>query len=293
MRAVLQVYSPAHLALLRFLVASAVLGLYAAVVRLRLPEKRDLPGVLTCGVLGVTVYHLALCAGQARVTAGSASILVNASPVFTALLATLFLGDRLGARGWIGIGVSFGGVALIALGEGKGLQLNAGALLILLAAFSVSLYTVIQKPYLKRYSPLEFSAYSIWSGTLLMLPIAVAGFPEAVTRAPLSLTLTGVYLGIFPAALAYITWTYLLSRLPAARAASLLYMVPPLVMCMAWVLLREVPPALSIVGGAVALMGVALTSLQRNPGFQAGPGRCPTVAATALRGPCISPAADD
>lgn len=293
MRAVLQAYSPEHLALLRFGVASAVLGLYAAAVRLRLPARADLPGVLACGLLGVTVYHLALCFGQARVTAGSASILVNSGPVFTALLATLFLGDRLGARGWAGIGVSFAGVVLIALGEGKGFRLSAGALLILLAALAMSCYTVIQKPFLQRYRPLEFSAYSIWGGTLLMLPFAAAGLPEAVARAPLSLTLTGVYLGIFPAALAYITWTYLLSRLPAARAASLLYLVPPLAMLMAWILLREVPPALSLVGGAVALTGVALTSLQRNPGIQAAPGGVPNVPATALHGPYVSQATED
>src|SRR5512147_1529248 len=72
-RAGLRAYPPAHLAILRFLVASLVLVIYAAVVHFRRPQLRDLPGLAVTGVIGITFYNLALNYGETRVTAGAAS----------------------------------------------------------------------------------------------------------------------------------------------------------------------------------------------------------------------------
>lgn len=255
----LSAYAPGHLALFRFLVASAVLAVYAVVIRMPLPQVRDLPVILLLGFLGITVYHVALSHGEVTVTAGAASLLIGSGPVFTALLATLFLGERLKVWGWLGIAISFSGVALIALGEGEGVRLDPGAFLILLAALATSLYFVFQKPYLKKYSALQFAAYTIWAGTLFML-IYLPGLASGVRSAPLGATLAVVYLGVFPAALAYVTWTYALSRSPASIAASFLYLSPVLATLIAWVWLREVPAVLSLAGGGLSLCGVVLVN---------------------------------
>ena len=150
-RAGLEGYSPGHLALLRFLVGSALLAVYAAATRMRPPAWRDLPAILLGGLLGFFGYHVGLSFGEVTVEAGSASLIIASVPVFTALLAAAFLEERLGVLGWIGTLVSFGGVALISLGEGGGLGIDPGAVPILLAAVSESLYFVFQKPYLARY----------------------------------------------------------------------------------------------------------------------------------------------
>ncbi|MCY3024124.1 MAG: DMT family transporter, partial [Planctomycetota bacterium] len=226
-RQALHGYSPGQLALLRFAVASLCLAVYAVFKGLRLPPKRDLPLLFVCGALGITVYHVALNHGELTVAAGAACLIINTSPVFTAILARLFLGERLKVWGWAGIGVSFLGVALIGLGEGGGLRLEPGVALILFAALSSSVYFVIQKPLLARYSALEFTAYTIWAGTVLLLVFA-PGLTHHIAAAPVSATLSAVYLGIFPAAAAYLTWAYLLARVPVTRAASFLYMVPVL-----------------------------------------------------------------
>jgi len=169
-RAGLHAYSPANLAILRFLVASLVLAIYAGVARFRRPDLRDLPGLALTGAIGITFYNLALNYGETRVTAGAASLLIASTPVWTALAARFWLREKLTIIGWCGVLVSFAGIALISSGEGEGIRLSPQALVVLAAAVTSALYMIMQKHYLSRYSALEFTAYSIWFGTALMLP---------------------------------------------------------------------------------------------------------------------------
>lgn len=63
-----------------------------------------------------------------------------------------------------------------------------------------------------------------------------------------------------PAALAYLTWSYVLAHFPAGRAASFLYLVLSATMLLGWVWLGELPTLLAVGGGALAISGVALVA---------------------------------
>jgi len=258
-KAGLTAYSPGELALLRFLCGSIAMGLYARSRGFGLPEPKDLPRILLVGFLGFTVYHVFLNYGEQSVSAGAASLIVSFTPVMTAFLAVFLLGERLRPAGWAGIGVSVAGVALISFGEGGGIALNEGCILVLISSLGSSLYNVFQKPFLKRYDPVAFTAYAMTAGTLFMLVFA-PGLPAAIVRAPLEATLSVVYLGVFPGAIAYSTWTYALSRMPASRLTTSLYLSPVLAIAIAWLWIGEVPSLLSLLGGALTLAGVLLTN---------------------------------
>ncbi len=276
-RAGLHAYSPANLAILRFLIASLVLAIYAGIAHFRRPASRDIPGLVLTGAIGITFYNLALNVGETRVTAGAASLLIASTPIWTALAARFWLHEKLTALGWLGVFVSFAGVALIASGEGEGIRLSAQALIILAAAVTSALYMIMQKHYLGRYSALEFTAYSIWFGTALMLPFG-SGLIQNLRAAPVSTTLAVAYLGIFPGALAYVAWAYVLSHGAAGRTATLLYVIPIVAIGIAWMWLGEVPRAISLVGGAVALGGVVLVNTVGKKKLD----KAKTIAATAL-----------
>lgn len=255
----LEDYGPGQVALFRLGVASVALALYASATRMRLPEVRDLPAIFLLGFLAFTVYHTSLNYGELTVTAGAAGVLIATAPVFTALLATAFLRERLGLGNWVGLGLSFTGAALISLGEGQGFALDPGAFMVLLSAVCVSVYFVFQKPYLSKYGALAFTTYAIWAGTLLSL-VYLPGLVAQAAVAPADTTLTMVYLGVFPTAIGYIAYAYAFSRMNASVAASFLYLVPVLAYLIAWIWIEETPTALSVLGGAIALYGVVLVN---------------------------------
>jgi drug/metabolite transporter (DMT)-like permease len=259
-RAGLTGYSPGQLALFRFLIASAVLAMYAGIVHFRRPALRDLPWLVITGLFGIAIYNLALNWGQTRVSAGAASLLIASTPIWTALLAMIGLGEHVTPAGWGGILMSFVGVGIIAKAEGEGLYFSPQALVILIAAISGGIYNALVKHFVGRYSALECTAYSIWFGTVLMAPWG-AGLAHTVRTAPLNATLAIVYLGVFPAATAYLGWAYLLSHGPAGRTSTFLYLTPVLAIGIAWLWLGEIPKVLSVIGGAIALCGVILVHI--------------------------------
>lgn len=258
-RAGLHSYSPAHLALLRFLAASAALAVIALVRGIRMPAVKDLPLIALLGLLGFSFYNIALNIGETTIAAGPAALLIQTLPIWTALAAIVFLHERLTPLGWVGIGVSFAGALLIALGKESGFALGWGAALILLAAISASAYNILSKSMLGRYGPVELTTYAIWAGTVLLLPFS-RGLVAQIRAAPLPDTLAVLYLGVGPAALAYVTWAVVLSRLPASRASSMLFVVPVVAFLVGWAWLGEVPTLVHVAGGILAMGGVAIVN---------------------------------
>ena len=251
--------SPGALSLARLLVGSASLGALVLVRRERFPARRDLPAIALCGALWFGLYNVVLNAAERLVEAGTAAILVGTGPVLIAIFAGVLLGEGFPRALFAGCAVAFAGVVVIGLATSeRGLDAGLGAALCLLAAFAYAGGVVIQKPLLKRVSALQITWLACGVGTISCLPFAPALLSE-LGEADASAVGWVVYLGVFPTAVAFTTWAYALSRTTAGRMGATTYLVPPLAVLMGRLALREAPPALALLGGALCLVGATVS----------------------------------
>jgi drug/metabolite transporter (DMT)-like permease len=268
--------SPGALALGRLLVGTAVLGLLQFRRGWVRPTGGEWGLLLICGVGWFGIYNLALNAAERHLDAGTTAMLVNVGPILIAVFAGLLLGEGFPRRLVGGIVVAFAGVLLIGVATRSEQADLLGVVLCLVAAVTYACGVVAQKPVLRRLPPLQVTFTACAIGAACCLPWAGVLSGELGTVSAGSVA-GMVYLGAVPTALAFSTWAYALARTDAGSLGVSTYLVPPLVILLGWLLLAEAPPVLAVVGGAVSLLGVALSrrrARRRDPepvGEVAGP----------------------
>jgi drug/metabolite transporter (DMT)-like permease len=250
--------SPGALTLGRLLVGSLALGALVLARREPLPARRTLPAIVLCGLLWFGAYNVLLNAAERRVDAGTAAMLVNVGPVLIAVLAGVVLREGFPRPLLAGCAIAFGGAVVIGLATSEqGVRAGWGAVLCLAAALAYAGGVVAQKTVLSRASPLQVTWLACTVAAIACLPFAPALVREAGS-ADVSSIAWALYLGALPTAVAFTTWAYALARTSAGRMGATTYLVPPLAIGMAWVLLGESPPGLAFAGGALCLAGVVV-----------------------------------
>ncbi|MFC8350772.1 DMT family transporter [Streptomyces sp. NPDC057280] len=258
----------AALSFLRLAVAAVALLVIAPFAGVRLPRKADLPLIILCGLSGMTAYQILLNWGEIHVEAGTASLLIAIAPVFSVLLAGVFLSEPLTRNVVVGSVIALAGTAVVTLAEGFA-GFSLASLVVLAAAVVQGVYHFASKPLLRHYSGLEVATYAMLAGTVFALPLLPATV-GAVTDASAGSLWAAVFLGLLPSALGFVIWGYAVARLPMAASTAALYLVPPVALLVSFVWLGETPHPLELLGGAVSVAGVVL--INRHKQAAAGPG---------------------
>ena len=266
-RAIGETFSPGPLALGRLVVGAVCLGAVVAPRRQRLPQGRNLAYITAYGVLWFAGYNIALNAGESYVDAGTAALLVQTGPILIAVLAGLLLGEGFPRTLVIGTAVAVCGVALITVGTKASDAPDTSVVGVLLCALAAVLYAVgvlVQKPVLRSVDAIQATWLGCTIGAIACMPYAPRLVDEMAAASPASIAGL-VYLGVFPTAIAFTTWAYALARVSAGTASATTYLVPAIAIGLSWLLLSETPTAIGLTGGAVCLIGVAITRLRRRP----------------------------
>jgi drug/metabolite transporter (DMT)-like permease len=257
-REALPSFGPGGVASGRLLLAALAFGVIAVFTRVRLPRRSELPALLAMGATGYAGYQLLLSAGEQTVPAGTTALLLTLAPVIAAVLAAPVLGERLGARGRVGLVVALAGASLVALSHGGEHGAGfGGAALVAAAAAVYGLWVVIQKRALASMSPLHATTWSTWFGAAIALPFG-HGLPSALAGASGAGVGALLVLGLVLSTVPFLLWAWVLARLPAGVASSALLMIGPSGVLMGWAWLGEQPAPLAVAGGGIALAGVAI-----------------------------------
>jgi drug/metabolite transporter (DMT)-like permease len=248
------------------IVLALLAPLYWRGLRAQLPHftRRDWAVLAALAFTGGGL-HLALqWLGLRYTTATSAVLYLSTGPIFILLLARPVLGEAIGVRQWLGVLISFAGVAVIGT-QGRLIAptFNVGDLLALVSMAMWGAYTVVLR---LRRDALDLPQYL----TLLCLLGLASMLPwvawEMAAGAQIWLTAAGalgvLYSAIGSLLLAYAGWSYVVTRLGAARAGATMHLMPAIGVGLAALFLGEYPGWYHFAGIALILAGVALSSFR-------------------------------
>jgi drug/metabolite transporter (DMT)-like permease len=218
--------------------------------------------LLAIGFFGGGLHLAFQWLGLHYTTATSATLYLSTAPIFILLLARPLLGERISLRQWLGVAISFAGVALIATqGRPLAMRFNAGDLLAVLSMAFWGAYTVLLRLRSDDLDTPEFLTVLCGMGLLVMLPwVAFELIQGAQTRLSMNGTLAVAYSAVGSLLLAGAGWTYVVKRIGAARAGVTMHLMPGITVLLSMLFLGEYPQWFHGAGIALILAGVGLSS---------------------------------
>ena len=222
--------------------------------------------ILVVGVFNSALPFVLIAWAVLSITSGLASILNATTPIFTAIVAALWLGDKLDRSRILGLLIGFGGVLLLAADKADFKAGGSGWAIVamLLATLCYGFATNYTKRKLGNVPTLVNAAGAQLAAAVVLLPGAYWFWP-AVTP-DLKAWLAVLVLGIGCTALAFVLFFRLLAEVGASRAVTVTFLIPVFGVLWGSLFLGETLSASMLLGGAVVVLGTALaTGVMRLP----------------------------
>lgn len=258
------VLGPMTLALSRFLIASVILYI---LLKIKEPksrlEKQNILLMAVSGIIGITLYFFFENNGVEMTTASTASIIIGAIPMLTALADHFFCGNKLNLPKAAGVFLSFAGVYLIVRESGS-LDFSSanfkGNLMMFGAAVSWVFYSLLTRPLGGRYSKLAITTYQTLFGTAAILPFALM---EKANWSGVNLNIIAnvAFLGILCSAAGYYFYVYAMGELGVSISSLFINFIPVVTVVSSYFILDEKITSLQMMGGAVIIASVYMADV--------------------------------
>jgi drug/metabolite transporter (DMT)-like permease len=252
------VLRPFPLVTIRVLLAGIALLIYAVIVAHQVDWRARWQHYLMLGLLNNALPYVLIATAQLNLTASLASMLNATTPLFSAVVAALWLKDKLSGKKILGLVLGLVGVAIIVGWRPTPLDsvsiLSIGASLG--AAGSYGVASVYAKQYFKGVPVLSVAIGQLFSAGLFTLPLAVLNPPVAMPSLTIVLAMIG--LALVSTAFAYLLYFRLIATAGPTAAASVTFLIPFFSSLWGFIFLQEGIDPSEIVGFGVILMGLVL-----------------------------------
>ncbi len=264
-KAALRDVSPVTLIFTRFGLGVAVLVIILTVRRESfMPPARAWPMLAAMGFVGIFLHQMIQVHGLTLTTAVRTGWLIGLTPIWSAVLAAIFLGERFGIRMVLGLLLGLLGALLVVtrgeLSSGVlALPATRGDLLVLASTVTWAVYTILGRDTLKALGSARATTTAMAAGWALMVPffLSSAGWQDYRQLSSTSVVAI-LFLGIGCSGLGYLLWYAALERIDASQVAAFLYLEPLVTLVAAVTLLGESVALSTIVGGMLVLAGVLI-----------------------------------
>jgi drug/metabolite transporter (DMT)-like permease len=266
--------APIAFTALRFTLAALIL---LPLLRSLTPAERAVSSsdrwkIIGLGLVGNSLYQVFFITGLANTSPTNAALILATPPIFIALIGAVFKLEKLTWLAWLGIFMSFGGIALVILGNAPTETADSAAhslfgdFMTLGAAIMWALYTLLAAPVLKRHAPLKVTALTVSVGAVPLLVIATPAFLSTNwSNVSAAVWLGVLYCGGVAIALGYILWNRGVQQVGAARTAVYSNLTPVLVALLARLVRGDAVTGYHVAGAIIILTGITLTRLGRRP----------------------------
>jgi drug/metabolite transporter (DMT)-like permease len=250
-------FHPLTYSTVRYLLAAALFVAITLVAEGSLRITRQ--DILRVAAAGVTLFvnQIGFVYALKTTSASVIALILGATPIFAALLGLALRTELLPRRFWAGAGLSFIGVALVALGAGGQLRGDLGGILLgILTAVTWAVYTVLIAPLLRRYSPSRLSAIVL---AVAWLPVVLVGSRQTASQQwSLGWEVWALlaFATIGPLVLTNVLWFRSLDRIGPSRATLATNLQPFAAALLAVILLGEHIGVLQIAGGLLIGAGI-------------------------------------
>jgi len=246
----------------RFTVSALIL-LPALLCRKEWPPRQAWPALILMSLTGVFAFNAVLYIGLRYTSAINATLVNATTPVTTALIAWLVIGEAITRRRVAGILLSFAGIGWIvshgSVGTLLSLNFNLGDVIVFFATSLWGFYMVMAKPMMRHLSPLALTSITTIIGALFLLPAAALELHDRPADLWQSkVILSFLYLGIFPSFLSFLMWNRSIRTFGPGRASLAYNTLPLFAVVLAGIFLNEELRAYQIVGGIAIIGGVLI-----------------------------------